>query len=196
MTMDPRANLQSVGMPIPGVGVKIIDPETNEELPQGEEGMILIGGCQVMKGYLRDPERTKSVILEIDGHRWYKTGDKGYLDKDGFVFIVDRYSRFAKLGGEMISLGAVEGKLNDTGLLAGMDYVIVAIPDEVKGERIVLLYSGDKDADELLREIRKSGIPQMMIPGAAFKVEQVPKLGSGKADFATAKKLAVELSTK
>ena len=196
LTMDPRANLQSVGMPIPGVGVKIIDPETNEELPQGEEGMILIGGCQVMKGYLRDPERTKSVILEIDGHRWYKTGDKGYLDKDGFVFIVDRYSRFAKLGGEMISLGAVEGKLNDTGLLAGMDYVIVAIPDEVKGERIVLLYSGDKDADELLREIRKSGIPQMMIPGAAFKVEQVPKLGSGKADFATAKKLAVELSTK
>ena len=74
--------------------------------------------------------------------------------------------------------------------------MIVAIPDEVKGERIVLLYSGDKDADELLREIRKSGIPQMMIPGAAFKVEQVPKLGSGKADFATAKKLAVELSTK
>ena len=196
LTTDPRFNPKSVGMAIPGIGVKIIDPETNEELPQGEEGMILIGGCQVMKGYLKDPERTKSVILEINGHRWYKTGDKGYLDKDGFVIIVDRYSRFAKLGGEMISLGAVEAKLNDTELLLGMDYVIIAIPDEVKGERIVLLYAGDKEADELLRELRKSGMPQMMIPGAAFKLDAIPKLGSGKADFTTAKKIATELCAK
>ncbi len=194
LTMDPRSNTKSVGMAIPGVGVKIIDPLTDEEIPQGEEGMILIGGCQVMKGYLKDPERTKNVILEIGDHRWYKTGDKGYLDKDGFVVIVDRYSRFAKLGGEMISLGAVEGELNETGILNGCDYSVVAIPDEVKGERIVLLYSGEKDSDEVLREIRKSGIPQMMIPGSAFRVSQVPKLGSGKADFSTAKKMAVELS--
>ncbi len=195
LTTDPRSNVKSVGMAIPGVGVKIIDPVTDEELPQGEEGMILIGGCQVMKGYLKDPERTKSVILEIGGHRWYKTGDKGYLDKDGFVVIVDRYSRFAKLGGEMISLGAVEGKLNETEILKGLDYSVVAIPDAVKGEKIVLLFSGEKDADEILREIRKSGIPQMMIPGAAFRVEQVPKLGTGKADFSTAKKMAIELSS-
>lgn len=194
LTMDPRTNLNSVGMAIPGVGVKIIDPITDKELPQGEQGMILIGGCQVMKGYLKDPERTKSVILEINGHRWYKTGDKGYLDKDGFVIIVDRYSRFAKLGGEMISLGAVEAKINDSGVIAGMDFIIVAIPDEVKGEKIVLLFEGKKDADEVLREIRKSGIPPMMIPGEAFKVDVVPKLGSGKADFSTAKKVALELS--
>jgi acyl-[acyl-carrier-protein]-phospholipid O-acyltransferase/long-chain-fatty-acid--[acyl-carrier-protein] ligase len=194
LTMDPRTNLNSVGMAIPGVGVKIIDPITDVELPQGEQGMILVGGCQIMKGYLKDPERTKSVILEINGHRWYKTGDKGYLDKDGFVIIVDRYSRFAKLGGEMISLGAVEAKINDSGVIAGMDFIIVAIPDEVKGEKIVLLFAGDKDADEVLREIRKSGIPPMMIPGEAFKVDVVPKLGTGKADFSTAKKLAIELS--
>ena len=193
LTMEPCSNLASVGMPIPGVGVKIIDPETNAELSVGEEGMILVGGCQVMKGYYRDPERTKNVILEIGGHRWYKTGDKGKLDEDGFVVIVDRYSRFAKLGGEMISLGAVESKLNETKLLEGFDFIVVAIPDEIKGERIVLLYAGEKDSDSLLRELRKSGIPQMMIPGAAFRVGQVPKLGSGKADFTTAKKMAVEL---
>lgn len=196
LTMDPCSNWNSVGMPIPGVGVKIIDPITNAELPQGEEGMILIGGCQVMKGYLKDPARTKNVILEIGGHRWYKTGDKGKLDPDGFVIIVDRYSRFAKLGGEMISLGAVEGKINETGILFGMDYQIVAIPDEVKGEKIVLLYVGEKSPDEVLRELRKSGIPQMMIPGAAFAIPQLPKLGSGKADFTTTKKMAVELCQK
>ena len=77
-----------------------------------------------------------------------------------------------------------------------MDYVIIAIPDEVKGERIVLLYAGDKEADELLRELRKSGMPQMMIPGAAFKLDAIPKLGSGKADFTTAKKIATELCAK
>ncbi len=183
-------------MPIPGVGVKIIDPVTNEELPQGEEGMILVGGPQVMKGYFKDTERTKNVILEIGDHRWYKTGDKGKLDEDGFVIIVDRYSRFAKLGGEMISLGAVEGKINETKVLEGFDFIVVAIPDEIKGERIVLLYSGEKSPDEILRELRRSGIPQLMIPGAAFCIPQVPKLGSGKADFTTAKKMAVELCAK
>ena len=196
LTMEPCSNQRSVGMPIPGVGVKIIDPETNLELSQGEEGMILVGGCQVMKGYFKDPERTKNVILEIGGHRWYKTGDKGKLDEDGFVIIVDRYSRFAKLGGEMISLGAVETKINETGILNGSDFIVVAIPDEIKGERIVLLFAGEKDADEVLRELRKSGIPQMMIPGAAFGLSNLPKLGSGKADFTGAKKIAMERCAK
>ena len=196
LTMQVNNKPGTVGMPLCGTLYKIVDPDTNQELPIGEDGMILIGGCQVMKGYLKDPERTKSVIIEMDGRRWYRTGDKGHLDEDGFLTIVDRYSRFAKLGGEMISLGAVEAKLNDTELLLGMDYVIIAIPDEVKGERIVLLYAGDKEADELLRELRKSGMPQMMIPGAAFKLDAIPKLGSGKADFTTAKKIATELCAK
>ncbi|MCK9183211.1 MAG: AMP-binding protein, partial [Fibrobacteraceae bacterium] len=193
ITMDPCSNLNSVGVPIPGTCVKIADPITDVELPQGEEGMILIGGCQVMKGYLKDPERTASVIIERNGQRWYKTGDKGKVDEDGFVIIVDRYSRFAKLGGEMISLGAVEAKINDSGILAGMEFLAVAVPDEAKGEKIVLLYHGDKDADQIQRELRKSGIPQMMQPGKVFSVDAVPKLGSGKWDFTTAKKIAKEL---
>ncbi len=60
---------------------------------------MLIGGTQVMKGYLKDEKKTKDVIREIDGIRWYITGDKGHIDEDGFVTIVDRYSRFAKLVG-------------------------------------------------------------------------------------------------
>uniref|UniRef100_UPI00356A5735 acyl-[ACP]--phospholipid O-acyltransferase n=1 Tax=Sulfurovum sp. TaxID=1969726 RepID=UPI00356A5735 len=101
----------TVGLPLPGSTFRIVDPESFEELETDEEGMILIGGTQIMKGYIGDPERTASVIKEIDGIRWYVTGDKGRLDEDGFLTIVDRYSRFAKIAGEMVSLGLVEGEV-------------------------------------------------------------------------------------
>ena len=186
----------TVGPALPGTQFLIVDPETNEPLPTGEAGMILIGGCQVMKGYLKDPDRTKSAIVLKDGVRYYRTGDKGYLDEDGFLTIVDRYSRFAKLGGEMISLGAVEKKIQDTPVLQGCDYVVTAIPDATKGEKIVLLYQGEKDPKDVLSELRASGMPPLMLPSAAFNVEVMPKLGSGKADFVTAKKMAKELVEK
>jgi len=183
----------TVGPALPGTQFLIVDPETNIPLPTGEAGMILIGGCQVMKGYLKDADRTKNVIVQKDGIRYYRTGDKGYLDEDGFLTIVDRYSRFAKLGGEMISLGAVEKKIQDTPVLQGCDYVVTAIPDATKGEKIVLLYQGEKDPKDVLAELRASGMPPLMLPSAAFNVEVMPKLGSGKADFVTAKKMAKEL---
>jgi len=99
------SKLGTVGLPFVGTSFRVVDPDTFEELPTGEAGMILIGGTQVMKGYIKNPKKTKEVIKVIDGIRWYVTGDKGYLDSDGFLTIVDRYSRFAKIGGEMVSLG-------------------------------------------------------------------------------------------
>ena len=193
MTMQVNNKPGTVGMALPGSQFLIVDPDTNEPLPTGEAGMILIGGCQVMVGYLKDDDRTKSVITMINGKRYYRTGDKGFLDDDGFLTIVDRYSRFAKLGGEMISLGAVEKKIQDTPILQGCDYVVTAIPDATKGEKIVLLYQGEKDSATVLSELRASGMPPLMIPSAAFNVDVMPKLGSGKADFVTAKKMAKEL---
>jgi len=192
-TMQVNNKPGTVGPALPGTQFLIVDPDTNEPLPTGEAGMILIGGCQVMKGYLKDPERTESAIVLKDGIRYYRTGDKGYLDQDGFLTIVDRYSRFAKLGGEMVSLGAVEKKIQDTSVLEGCDYLITTVPDSAKGEKIVLLYQGEKEASQVLSELRASGFPPIMLPSAAFPVEKVPKLGTGKADFTTAKKLAKEL---
>jgi len=194
LTMQVNNKPGSVGMPLPGTRFRIVNPETNEDLPAGEAGMVLIGGCQVMQGYLKDPERTRDVIVEKDGRRYYRTGDKGYLDADGFLTLVDRYSRFAKMGGEMISLGAVEIRINESKVLNGCDYLVTAIPDKVKGECIVLLYQGEKPSDEVLRELRKAGIPPLMVPGLAFSVEAVPKLGTGKSDFTTAKQLAQQLA--
>lgn len=197
LTMQVNNKPGTVGMPLPGTLYKIVDPETNEELPVGEDGMILIGGCQVMKGYLKDSSHTKDAIVELDGRRWYRTGDKGHIDEDGFLTIVDRYSRFAKLGGEMISLGAVELRINDTKILEGGDYMVTSIPDSAKGECVVLLYSGiDREPADILRDLRKSGIPPLMVPGMAFHVPAIPKLGTGKADFKASKKIALELAQK
>ena len=160
--------------------------------------MLVVTGPQVMKGYLKDEAKTSSVILEIDGRRWYKTGDKCTITKDGFIQILGRYSRFAKLGGEMISLTAVELRIAETGILGDHEFAITAVPDSVKGERIVLLVKGDAtlDTEEISRSLRKSGIPPLMQPGSVFGVEAIPKLGSGKWDFNGMKKLATELVEK
>ncbi len=81
----------SVGMPLPGTSFRIVDPETMQELPPGEDGLILIGGTQVMQGYLNQPEKTAEVIVGFEGQSWYKSGDRGHVDRDGFLTIVDRY---------------------------------------------------------------------------------------------------------
>ena len=181
----------TVGMPLPGTSFRIVDPASLESLPAGEEGLILIGGVQVMKGYLGDPEKTAEAIVELDGQRWYKTGDKGRQDADGFLTIVDRYSRFAKLGGEMVSLTQVEDQVRPfLGGEAERELVAVNLPDDKKGERILLLVAGEVDPDGLRKALLGGGFNPLTLPAAIHAVEQVPKLGSGKTDFAAAKRLA------
>lgn len=181
----------SVGMPLPGSSVRIVDPQTFEELPTGSDGMILIGGPQVMQGYLNNPEKTEQVIKDIDGSRWYVTGDKGHLDEDGFLFIVDRYSRFAKIGGEMISLGAVE--LAAQQALGGETEVIaVNLPDDKKGEQIILLTTATLDSDELRKAMLAGGCNPLLLPARILQLEYLPKLGSGKTDFNLARQVAQE----
>ncbi|SHO80959.1 Putative 2-acylglycerophosphoethanolamine acyltransferase / acyl-acyl carrier protein synthetase [hydrothermal vent metagenome] len=174
---------RSVGQPLPGTVIKIINPTTLEELPIGEDGMILIGGVQVMKGYLNNPTKTDDVIVEIDGIRYYKSGDKGHIDSDGFIFIIDRYSRFAKIGGEMISLLSLEEAINDDDI----EVLAVNIPDSKKGEKIVILYI---DNEDIIRE-RAKKLDNIMQPSEYIQVEELPKLASGKSDFGKAKEMAM-----
>jgi acyl-[acyl-carrier-protein]-phospholipid O-acyltransferase/long-chain-fatty-acid--[acyl-carrier-protein] ligase len=183
----------SVGMPLPGTSFKIVDPDTLQELPLGEDGMILISGNQVMLGYLNDPEKTDEVILEQDDMRWYITGDKGHLTNAGFLVIVDRYSRFAKLGGEMVSLGAVEEQARDLlGEDSEIDVAAAAVPDEKKGERIIMLVSDPSVKDTLRENMIGAGVDPLMIPAQVISVEEIPKLGSGKTDFSALNTLARE----
>ena len=195
-TMKPiiANKIGTVGQAIPGTIVKIVNPVTYEELPVKEDGLIIVGGPQVMKGYLDDEEKTAEVIIELEGIRYYKTGDKGHVDEDGFLTIVDRYSRFAKVGGEMISLGSVEEMLGH--IFIDIDFITVNVNDDKKGEKIVLLYSSENSVTEIKDMLKGSDILPIMKPSEVFKVEEIPKLGTGKSDFKGAKKLAEELCSK
>ncbi len=181
----------TVGLPLPGTSFRIVDPTSLATLNSGEDGLILIGGVQVMKGYLHDPEQTAAAVIELDGMRWYKTGDKGHLDADGFLTIVDRYSRFAKVGGEMISLGAVEEQVRRVMIEPELELAAVNLPDERKGEQIVLLVAADLDAEALRRSMLAAGVNPLSIPAEVRRVEAIPKLGSGKTDFGAVKRLAL-----
>ncbi len=186
-------------MPLPGTGFRIVDPVSLETLPPDEDGLILIGGPQVMKGYLNAPTMTAEAIVELDDRHWYKTGDKGRLDPDGFLIIVDRYSRFAKLGGEMISLSQVEEQVRqmlaepEPELELELELAALTVPDPKKGWRIVLLIAADLDPDGLRKALINAHMNPLTIPAEIRPVEQIPKLGSGKTDFSGAKKLALDL---
>lgn len=182
----------TVGLPLPGTAFKVVDHETFELLPMGEAGMVLIGGPQVMKGYLNQEDKTQSVLLKQDNIRWYITQDKGYLDEDGYLTIVDRYSRFAKIGGEMVSLGAVEQALMSVlSHQEEVDVAAVAVSDERKGERVVVIYTGTVDTVWLRSELLARGVSPLWLPAQYLSVSVMPKLGSGKKDYQQARKIAL-----
>ncbi len=191
----------SVGMPLPGTSIRIVDPQTFEALPTGEAGMILIGGVQIMQGYLNDTERTSKVIHSQDNERWYITGDKGKIDKDGFLSILDRYSRFAKIGGEMISLGRVEQVIYELYAESDMakteqdelELALINLPDDKRGERLVLLSNKLIDALVVTNNFAEKGLSNLALPADILQVEDVPKLATGKINFPGAKILAEEL---
>ena len=186
----------AVGLPLPGTSFRIMDPDTHQDLPAGRAGMVLIAGPQVMKGYFQNEKKTAEVIMEEDGIRWYKTGDKGRLDEDGFLTIVDRYSRFAKIGGEMISLGAVEKLVTEVAEDPSIELTAIAIPDEKKGEKVVVLISGEPDISLMKDRLIQKKTHQLMMPAAFLKTDQIPRLGTGKTDFVEAKELSQRLIAK
>ncbi len=180
----------TVGMALPGGAFRVVDPETHEELDANQDGMILISGNQVMKGYLKDQEKTdKSILRDNDGLRWYVTGDKGRIDEEGFLTIVDRYSRFAKIKGEMISLTALEQEILKLVDMDDFNVLAVNINDEKNGEKIALLIEGDVTVDDVVSSIEKSNLSYISRPKHHFKVDELPVLGSGKLDFKKAKEI-------
>lgn len=180
----------TIGMPLPGCAIKIINPDTMEELPVLEDGLILASGSNVMVGYLNNKLKTNDVLVKIDGKIWYKTGDKGHIDEDGFITIVDRYSRFAKVAGEMISLTAIENKIYEAiNSKEDIKLVTVNLPDEKKGEKIVLLIN--QDIENLKQKLIDFKMEPLWIPSEIKVVENIPLLGSGKIDFAGARSLAL-----
>ena len=187
-----------IGHPLPGVSVRIVDPNSEDPtatppLPPGTPGLLLVRGPNVMRGYLGRPEKTAEVLR----NGWYITGDIAALDDDGFLTITDRLSRFSKIGGEMVAHIKVEERLHELAEMSEQTFVVTGVPDGKKGERLVVLHTlAEARLPELQAKLSQSDLPNLWKPARNqfFHVETLPYLGSGKLDLRALRDTAVRLS--
>ncbi len=183
----------SIGHPLPGITVKIVDPDTLQPVGVDEPGLLLVRGPNIMRGYLNKPEKTAEVLH--DG--WYNTGDVARMDEDGFIRITDRLSRFSKIGGEMVPHIKVEDILQELAGVSEQTFVVTAVPDEKKGERLIVLHTLDESRLEAcLAKLGKSDLPALWRPRKEqfLRIENLPYLGTGKLDLRKARGLALEMT--
>ena len=172
----------TVGRPLPAIRMKL---EPVEGIAEG--GRLWLDGPNMMMGYMTADR--PGELLPLEG--WHDTGDIVSIDREGFITIRGRAKRFAKIAGEMVSLGAVEMLVQS--LWPEERHAAVAVPDKRRGERIVLVTTADDaNAEELRRFGKKAGAAELMVPNDIIKVEEIPVLGSGKTDYISARKLAID----
>jgi acyl-[acyl-carrier-protein]-phospholipid O-acyltransferase/long-chain-fatty-acid--[acyl-carrier-protein] ligase len=184
----------TIGHPLPGIAVRIGDPATGEPLQADKPGLLLVRGPNVMVGYLDRPDKTAEVLR--DG--WYNTGDIATVDEDGFLRITDRLSRFSKIGGEMVPHIRVEEKLHELIGAEGQVLAVTAIPDEKKGERLVVVHTLKEDQlRETLEKLAKTDLPALWKPRTDqfLYAKKLPYLGTGKLDLRKLKEIAQAGST-
>jgi acyl-[acyl-carrier-protein]-phospholipid O-acyltransferase/long-chain-fatty-acid--[acyl-carrier-protein] ligase len=188
---QPASRRGTVGQPLPGISVQIVDPDSFAPLPPGAPGMLLVRGPNVMRGYLEREDLTTQALR--DG--WYITGDIVTLDDDGFLTITDRLSRFSKIGGEMVQHGQVEEALHQALGLDTQVFAVTGIPDEQKGEQLAVLHTLDESQiPGLVTKLAANGLPNLFIPPRTnfIKVDALPVLGTGKMDLRSLKRIAME----
>jgi acyl-[acyl-carrier-protein]-phospholipid O-acyltransferase/long-chain-fatty-acid--[acyl-carrier-protein] ligase len=181
----------SVGRSLPGVVVGIVDADTRAPLPIGQRGLVLVRGANVMKGYLGRDDLTAAAMH--DGS--YVTGDIGYLDEDGFLFLTDRLSRFSKIGGEMVPHGTIEEHLQACSGRSERAFAVCGVPDETKGERLMVLTTLPADAiPGVLAKMATRGLPPLFVPRANqfVPIDALPVLGTGKLDLRRVKELCLQ----
>jgi len=183
----PSSRNGSVGQLLPGLAIHITDPATDQEVPIDRQGIIWFKGANVFPGYLGDPKKSAEVLK--DG--WFRTGDVGRVDADGFLYIEGRISRFSKIAGEMVPHETVEAAVNKVLGLDGESerrIAIVGVPDEQKGEAIVLLstIAGpalEQECIDLRYKLLDEGISSLWCPKHIIPVTEIPVLASGKLDI-------------
>jgi len=184
--MDYRAG--SVGRLIPGVEYRL------EAVPGvAKGGRLLVRGPNVMLGYLLVDQPGQLVPpAHAYGEGWYDTGDIVDIDSEGYVWILGRAKRFAKLGGEMVSLAAVENLAGRAWPTAA--HAALSLPDPQKGEKMILLTEQpDATRQRLLEQAREEGVSEINVPRRIFRVRKLPLLGTGKIDYGAARTLAERL---
>jgi len=192
VSLTPKENpkLNSVGKIIEGLDSKIIDLDTDEVLTQGKEGMIIVHGDSIFNGYMEDD--IEHPFIEIDGKQFYRTGDLGYFDDEGYLFITGRLKRFVKIGGEMVSMPYLEkillGKYGEEGRQA------LAVEGSDKGNTpIVTLFTvNELDLAEVNKFLRDTGVASISKIRDIRLIDEIPLLGSGKTNYRALKALIEE----
>lgn len=179
---------KGVGRAAPSVEICIVHPETNVTLPMGTQGMILARGPNVFDGYLNPG--LASPFVEVDGRKWYRTGDLGFLDEKGYLTISGRLKRFIKIGAEMISLASLEEALLQQGFKRGWDIKDEGIPlavcaKEYDGEKpkIYLFTHFKLSLEEANQAIKEGGFSNLIRFSGVEQLPEIPIMGTGKTNY-------------
>ncbi|WP_435180676.1 long-chain-fatty-acid--CoA ligase [Halorussus sp. AFM4] len=178
---DQRSKQGCAGLPALNHSVRVVEPDADptETVARGEVGEILVAGPCTMREYWNRPEATAASLREADGAEWYYTGDLGYRDEDGYLWVVDRKDDMIVTGGENVYPTEVEDVLFSHPDVA--EAAIVGEPDDEWGERVVAYVVGDASRDELDRYLREGdALADFKRPRDYYFVEELPKNPSGK----------------
>jgi long-chain acyl-CoA synthetase len=178
-----RAKLGSIGVPLPSVEARIVDKETGRaDLPSGQEGELILAAPQLMKGYWRNPDETADSLRRgPDGRLWLHTGDVGFMDEDGFVFLTDRKKDLIKTSGYQVWPREVEEVLTSHPAVA--EAGVAGVPDTLKGESVkawIVLRAGQVVSEDDLRRHCKALLAPFKVPAAFEFRPELPKSLVGK----------------
>ncbi len=177
-----RGKRQCLGMATQGVESRIIDPQTLQELPQGEVGELVTRGAQVMQGYWRNPQANLDAFIELDGHRYFRTGDLALVDEEGYFFMRDRLKRMINASGYKVWPAEVENTLYEHPAI--QEACVIAIPDATRGESVMALLVRKPGQEGLTAEDFIAWCRQQMAvykaPRIVRFVDSLPKSGTGK----------------
>ncbi|MHA0036285.1 long-chain fatty acid--CoA ligase [Deinococcus sp. PESE-13] len=176
-----RQKLQCLGIPLFNVDSRIIDIETGAELPPGQVGEIVINGPQVMREYWQRPRETEEAFTEIGGRRFFRTGDLGYMDEEGYFFFADRLKRMVNVSGLKVWPAEVENKLH--GHPAIQEACVISVPDERSGERaraLIVLRPGMEASPQDIETWARTQMANYKVPRDYQFVDSLPRSPTGK----------------
>jgi long-chain-fatty-acid--[acyl-carrier-protein] ligase len=179
----PEANRPgTIGKPLPKVEVTVVDLENDRPVPAGEQGMLLVAGPTIFPGYVG---QETSPFREVDGRRWYVTGDLARLDAEGYIHFAGRLKRFLKAGGEMISLPALEEPIarQHPPTKDGPQVAVEGVEQDHGGRRVALFTTlpiGLSEANDMLE---REGFRGVMRLTEVQRIDRIPVLGTGKTDY-------------
>jgi len=179
-----RPKPQCLGLPIQDTTSIIADPETLTELPQGQVGEILVQGPQVFRGYWGQPQATEAAFAVVDGERWFRTGDLGYVDEEGYFFLVDRLKRMINASGYKVWPAEVESLFYAHPAI--QEACVIGYRDPYRGESVKLvavLRAGQSATAEEIQDWAREHMAAYKVPRAVEFVDRLPKSATGKVQW-------------